>query len=451
MGDLLYRIVFNSEERKTLMEMMDEALANNELHELSLKALELLGDGFHHAEGEQLWIDWKEVGDKVDPNLRDNTLAAVFKLQNWDSKASSIGFKIEEGALIRADIENRDLIVDEYNKSLPDSETPLQIVMQVLNGETKRHIVNLGGKGSYELVNAHESGKGNLFLATGNHPKDGTGTRKMSDSWNRRMQPFTIPSFTQDDWYDRTAQILTGLPIPILERMVPGKWTGDKWQVNDPKAFTETLLMLQTLGMTDAQRVRVPEWQTSLITHWETALPPIEKLAHFYYKWQQLVDRDSPLMKSGKFPGILMEIDDDLVPVEKVTPSTMIGHINEAKVLSPKARPAEQSGGFSLKTNWDIPVQTRKVEAEPIAKNFGSRLVASILDEIERTTLQKGKKELYEQLMEDAKEAGLIGNPPPLAAALHAGDTPAPLVRLSRGPSCTGRSRLIRASGPASR
>ena len=420
MENLLYRIIFNAEEKKTLMQMVDEALAANTLNPISMKALELLGKGFD-KDSTPPKIDWTAVAadEKATSDTVNNALAAVFKLQSWDSKLSNIGFKIEEGAIIKADMDNRDLLVDEVNKSLPDSETPLQIVAQVLNGETKRHSVSMGGKGNYELVNGHESGKGNMVLFTGNMPKDGTGTRQMSDSWNRRIPPYDISDFTVADWQDRTAQILTGMPMLIMHRLTPGSLKKDKWEVNDPKVFTETLLTYSTFGMTEGERLRVKDWQTSMLTHWETVMPQVEKLGEFYHKWEQLVDRDSPLLKGGKFPDIMMEVDDDLMPVEKVTASTMIRHINDAQAMTPQARPAAQSGGFSLKSNWDVPLQMRKLEPEPVSKNFGTRLVASIMEEIERTTLQKGKKGLYKQLMEDAKEAGLIGNPPPLAQALN--------------------------------
>lgn len=428
--NLLYRVVFSTEERKNIMGMVDEALADGSLSEVSMKALDNFGQHVL-TEDNQFRVDWEGLRkdaeipfDKV-----DGILASIFRIEGWDSKSSSIGFKIKDGAIIEADRTNRDLIVDEVNKSLPDSETPLQIVAQVLNGENDRHNVSLGGKGNYELVNGSISGKGNLALFTGNFPKDGTGTREMSDSWNRRLPPLDISEYGELDWHDVTGSMLTGLPICILHEITPPKielvngvpqvkLDQDGQRVLDnPEAFKETLLMLSTLGMTEQEKLRLPEWQTAMITHWETTLPAIKKLASFYYKWEQLVDPDSPLMQQGNLQDILMEVDDPRSPTTKVTPSTMIRHINDAQVIGPEKKSAERSGGFDLSRNWNAPVAVRKTAPEPVSSHFGSRLVALIMEEVDRTTI--GKPHLRAQLMKDAAEAGLVGNPPPLAKALN--------------------------------
>src|SRR5262249_1779621 len=47
----------------------------------------------------------------------------------------------------------------------------------------------------------------------------------------------------------------------------------------------------------------------------------------------------------------------------------------------------------------------------------------AIMDEIYRTSWQAGKKHLYAQLMQDAKEAGLVGNPPAIAKLLNVDPT----------------------------
>ncbi len=420
--NLLYRVVFSTEERRSVMQMIDDALANDELNAMSLKALDALKVHITEEQGAK-HIDWDGIQKDTSIPFEkvDGILASIFRIEGWDSKSNNIGFKINDGALIRADKTNRDLLVDEVNKSLPDSETPLQIVAQVLNGENTRHSVSLGGKGNYELVNGAVSGKANLVLFTGNFPKDGTGTREMSDSWNRRLPPHDIPEFTELDWHDRAASVLTGLPVCILHEITPGKIKKidgeDQRVLDNPEAFTETLLMLSTLGMTEQEKLRVKEWQTAMLTHWETTLPAIKKLASFYYKWGQLVDPDSPLMKQGDLPDILMEVDDARSPTTKVTPSTMIRHINDAQVIGPEKKSAERSGGFDLTRNWNTPVAVRKTEPEPVSTHFGNRLVTSIMEELDRTTV--GKPNLRAQLMEDAKEAGLLGNPPPLATALN--------------------------------
>jgi hypothetical protein len=282
--------------------------------------------------------------------------------------------------------------------------------------------VPIGNIGTYTF----RRGQGCKIICTGNLPKDGVATHMISESFDRRVPAFDIPNFTQEDWADRTAQILTGLPVPILHHMMPGEWKkpagkeGEKeWTIKNPEEFTKLLLSISTLGMTTEEHRQVKEWQISQIPNWKNVLEVSKKLGAFYYKWSQLVDPESELMKSGKFSDILLEIDDPRTPTAKITPSNMITHIYDSLIIGPQKREVGKTGGFDLSRDWSVPTQSNRALKEPVEIKMGERLVNVVMEEIYRNSAQKGKKHLYAQLMEDAKEAGLVGEPPPLAALLN--------------------------------
>ena len=185
------------------------------------------------------------------------------------------------------------------------------------------------------------------------------------------------------------------------------------------RLFTETLYTLSTIGMSDEQQRHIVDWQMSQIGNWKNTLVAAERLGTFYHRWGQLVDPSSQLHKGGKFSDILLEVDNPDDPTSKITPSTMIRHIEEATIIGAEKKDVSQSGGFTLTRNWSQPRQANKTEKEPIELNFGTRIADNIMAEVRRTTLQQGKTNLYTQIMEDANEAGLVGNPPPLASLLN--------------------------------
>ncbi len=420
---LLFKTVFNTEESGSLTKTIDKALAEDKLDPLSIKALKKLGKHASERFG-RLAVDWKGLADddKISHETITSVLDSVKSIEKWDSANLGIGFKVEKGPLVIAHEQGRDIVIDEMDKCKEGSEAPLQLVWQVLNGEIAQHTVTLGSLGDFTF---HRGGTG-LVMLTGNLPKDGKASHLISESFDRRAPRFEIPTFSEGSWTDITAKILTGLPIPLLHEITPGEWkapdvsapTEKKWTVNDSEAFTKKLFELSTLGMNDEDRRKLKEWQLSQIANWENVLDASHKLGEFYHKWGQLVDPDSQLMKTGKFSDIMAEIEDPLSPTLKITPSTMIRHVEAALIPGPKKKPADKSSGFSSSFNWNEPVPIR-TNKEAVEESFGTRMIAAIMDEVYRTSAQAGKKELYTQLMADAKAAGLVGNPPPLAAKLN--------------------------------
>ena len=422
---LLFETVFDVEESKPLTKAIDEALSNNKLDQLCVDALrQNFGKHFSEEDG-RICVDWR--GLVADPEIGTEkireTLELIRSVEGWDAKKLGIGFKTKKGPLVVAHEEGRDLVIDELNKCKPGSETPLQIVWQVLNGEIAEHTVTLGSNGTFTF----KKGQGGLVICTGNLPKDGIGTHLISESFDRRVPGYRIPNFDEQDWQHRICQKMTGLPISTLHRMQKGKWqTVDgeqKWVIDNPEGFTKLLLTLRTLGQSEEQKRNVPDWQMSMIANWQGVLDASERLAGFYFSWSQLVDPESAVLKSGNMSSILMEVDSPENPTSKITPSTMIRNIEDAIEIKPMVKEVNRSGGFDFSRNWNEPLKLNELEKEPAEVKFGDRLSQQIMDEVYRTSAQVGKKQLYAQLRNEAENAGLLGDNPPISAFLNVDPT----------------------------
>jgi hypothetical protein len=407
---LLFETVFDVEASKTLTRSIDEALSKNSLDGVSINALRKFGKHFSE-QGGRMSVDWNGlVNDQsIGTDEIRSTLELIRSVERWDANQMGIGFRTKEGPLVQAHREGRDLIIDEINKGKPGTETPLQIVWQVLNGEIAEHTVKLGSNGDFKF----ERGKSGTVICTGNLPKDGVGTHLISESFDRRVPGFRIANFDQVDWQHRICQKLTGLPVSTLHRMQKGQWKKDGsgkdvWVIDDPDGFTKLLTQLRNLGLSDEERQKIPDWQMSMIANWKGVLNASERLAHFYYNWSQLVNPDSPVFKSS-MPEVLSEIENPDDPTSKVTPSTMIRQIQDAIQIRPPAKPVKDSGGFSTSHDWSAPPPVGGFDKESPESKLGSRLAQIIMDEVQRTSQQVGKEHLYAHLRAHAENAGLVG------------------------------------------
>lgn len=439
---LLFQTVFDTEESRTLTEAIDKRLAEGSLDKLSLNRLKVFGKHFIEEDEGSYRIDWLALSEDQDLGVQDDgqgnktqekkpdelirsVLEFVRTIERLDSKSMGIGFKVKEGPLVQAHREGRDIVIDEINKCKEGSETPLQIVWQVLNGETAEHTVSLGSNGSFTF----RRGQPGLVICTGNLPKDGQATHLISESFDRRVPAFRLPDFDAADWHDIVGSVLTTISFPMLMLLSPGAWkaidptnpsSDKKWELSNPEGFTKKLFEFSTLGMDDEERRRIRDWQMSQLGNWKNVDLVAERLGQFYYDWSQLVDPDSKIFSVNQgLADVLLEIDNPDDPTPKITSSTMIRHIEDALIIGPDKRPASESTGFSDTWDWNNPLKVADNDPENIETEFGTRLVRIIMDEINRVSAQVGKTHLHAQLMALADAAGLIGDPAPLAQLLN--------------------------------
>lgn len=418
---LLFETVFDVEESRPLTKAIDDALTKKKLDDLSVDAIrQNFGKHFSEQDG-RACIDWRGLAEDktIGTEKIRETLELIRSVERWDQNKMGIGFKTKKGPLVLAHEEGRDIVIDELNKCKPGSETPLQIVWQVLNGEIAEHTVTLGSNGTFTF----KQGQGGLVICTGNLPKDGVGTHLISESFDRRVPGYRIANFDEQDWQHRICQKMTGLPISTLHRMQKGSWqnvNGDqKWVIDDPEGFTKLLFTLRTIGLSEEQKRNIPDWQMSMIANWQGVLDASERLSGFYHSWSQLVDPESQALKAGNMADVLMEVDTPENPTSKITPSTMIRHIEDAIQIKPQVKEATRSGGFDLSRNWNEPMKLNELEKEPTEVKFGNRLASAIMDEVYRTSAQVGKKSLYAQLRHEAENAGLLGDNPLISQFLN--------------------------------
>lgn len=417
---LLFETVFDVAESKSLTKAIDEALAKGSLDKLSINALRKFGKHFSEQNG-RMAIDWNGLVSDQDMGADTirSTLELVRTVEHWDANKMGIGFKTKKGPLVAAHEEGRDLVIDEINKGKPGTETPLQIVWQVLNGEIAEHTVTLGGNGTFTF----KRGKEGMIICTGNLPKDGVGTHLISESFDRRVPGYRIANFDETDWQHRICQKLTGLPVSTLHRMQKGSWKKnangkENWVVDDPDGFTKLLTTLRTIGLSEDEKKNIPEWQMSMIANWQGVLNASERLAHFYHNWSQLVDPDSPILKTS-MPDVLAEVENPDDPTSKITPSTMIRQIQDAIQTRPLVKEIKYSGGFSASHDWNTPPMLPSLDREFPEAQLGTRLARIIMDEVERTSEKVGKRQLYHHLRQHAENAGLIGAKPAIPMLLN--------------------------------
>lgn len=377
-----------------------------------------LGDALVEENG-KLAIDWGRThegpvdadGNRLDSReavkvVNDGLIAVAQKEGFGHMAGNALGMATQEGPLIRAWKEGRELVLDEFNRGKEGTTASLHTVLQFLAGEIDQVTVENTLKEKGEEIGQtftfrREDQKLGFFVtATGNSEEDGSDVNELAGSVSSRIVPKFIPVATEEDWQHRICQIMTGLPVSTLYRA-----SEEDWRKN-PDGFRQKLLEWRTLGLSKEQAANVPAMQMKLLQRWEDVVEATEKLAKFYYSWSQVVNPDSPLHSTGSLAQLMEEIDERYNSKIGVDFRKIILHINEALEQRPVATGAEMSQGVDL-DDWSTePVVTEGVE-EDVSLHFGSRLVNVILNHLNATTIELGKRKLHQQLMKLAEDCGL--------------------------------------------
>lgn len=411
MQSLLVETVFDSRRSKDMVDQVDKALAANELNQLSLKELGSLMGGekndtpFLKDENGVLSFDWQGLkNSNIEPEKIREVFNAVKVYQQWNGSLN-VGFEDRPGALIQAAMENRPLVIDEFPRRKPGTEGPLQMVWQVLSGEMDEIVIPLGNLGNFTL----KKGDIPLTMLSGNKVKDGPDVTPISDSLASRLTKVDIPKFNQRDWQHRIEQLIVGLPISTLARLVPGKLVDsdgvETWQPNSEKDFGDSLVDLKKQN----KRV-VPAFQLDMLRNWQDVSLAAAKLAQAYFKTEMLLDPDSEALQKADMFKIKSDVTLPGDMAEKLTPRQPLHHLAEALKMAFEVK--ETSGSRKLNfSNFRKPVL--KPSDEAASKNYGDRLKGVLekwLCDICGVTPEYTKRpELYKQLQKVWKEAGILG------------------------------------------
>lgn len=434
MGDLLWEQVIDyGEDFKTALTSRLRAGG------LSTRSVEILEKNFAEAlvkdsSGKIIDIDWDKTaqprqksGSKDKPVFEsteeavERSLKLIKMVAEYEGiptqAVNNVGVKKVPGIIKRLHDEGREGILDEYTKSIEGSDDSLQTVLQYINGEidevtvTNSMKVN-GREETYAYTLRREDMKPGFFVTmTGNKKSDGFSTHALSRSAYSRIPVYTIENPLPVDWKHRISQILTGLPLSTLYSVF-----SDMAQ-DDPQEFGDMLVEMRLMGLSDAEKARVPAHQITMLRNWQMTNAAVEKLANFYMYWSKIIDPQSDLydpeksQNSGNIENILPEIsaayrDECAIDFRKV-----IQDIGESLKVKPKVKAIDS--GSNLRLNFsavgrqktDLPA----LRPEVMASEFGTRLEDVLLERI--GTMTAGRPHLQEALMKEARERGVVTLP----------------------------------------
>ncbi|HEX2752068.1 MAG TPA: hypothetical protein VHP34_02965 [Alphaproteobacteria bacterium] len=409
MNDLLFEMVLDFGAGDALPKAIDKRLKAGALEDLSVGLLKSLPSKAVSTdkEGNIESIDWaylKTAGaEEVQSAFK--TLTEVSKVEGLDNAGgNALGMNSQFGPLIRAFQENREIVLDEYNKSREGSDNALQTVIQFMIGELRECTVdnplknkdNTSGPSSFTFKR-DDMGAGFFVTFTGNKTEDGTTTRSLNKSVYDRLKPDTLPDPDVIDWQHRICQMMVGLPVSTLYTTFQEE--ADK----DPEAFGEWLMWLRKTKA-QVEGTPVPELQETLLTNWQNVVQSSEKLALFYDRWSGMTDAEKIITNNNA--DLIEEVDEEYTKKEGMSFRRIKQHLEEAIPIRSRMEPVDSPVKLDMKS-WNKPPQlAERVEENP-SLHFGSRLV----EFIERMAYEKsgavGKNRLYTKLLKAMEEYGL--------------------------------------------
>ena len=409
MNDLLFEMVLDFGAGDALPKAIDKRLKAGALEDISVGLLKGLPKGIvsEDKDGNIQSIDWAALKTAGNEEVEQafNTLKKVSTVEGLDNAGgNALGMNSQFGALIRAFQENREIVLDEYNKSREGSDNALQTVIQFMIGELRECTVdnplknkdNTSGPSSFTFKR-DDMGAGFFVTFTGNKTEDGTTTRSLNKSVYDRLKPDTLPDPDVIDWQHRICQMMVGLPVSTLYTTFQEE--ADK----DPEAFGEWLMWLRKTKA-EVEGTPVPELQETLLTNWQNVVQASEKLALFYDRWAGMTDAEKIITNNNA--DLIEEVDEEYTKKEGMSFRRIKQHLEEAIPIRSRMEPVDSPVKLDMKS-WNKPPQlAERVEENP-SLHFGSRLV----EFIERMTYEKsgavGKNRLYTKLQKAMEEYGL--------------------------------------------
>ncbi len=408
MNDLLFEMVLDFGAGEALPKAIDKRLKAGTLEPLSLAILKNIAGATLDDNGNLAGIDWavtKSAGtDVVEETF--NALKKVSTIEGLDNAGgNALGMNSQYGALIRWFEEDREGVLDEYNKSREGSDNALQTVIQFLIGELREVTVdnplknkdNTSGPSSYTFKREN-MGAGFFITFTGNKTEDGITTRSLNKSVYDRLKPDTLPDPNVADWQHRICQMMVGLPVSTLYNVFQER--ADK----DPDGFGEWLMWLRETKA-KIEGVPVPELQHTLLSNWKNVVNSSEKLAKFYDKWAGMTD--AARITSNGNSDLIEEVDDEYSKKEGMSFRRIKQHLEESIPIRSRMEAADTTPSIDFKASWTKQPKLAETVNENPSLNFGTRLV----EYIERMVFEKsgsvGKKRLYDKLTKQMAADGL--------------------------------------------
>ena len=408
MNDLLFEMVLDFGAADALPKAIDKRLKAGSLEDMSVGLLASLPEKAISKDdnGVLKAIDWaylKTAGND-DVQKAFEVLTKVSKIEGLDNAGgNALGMNSQYGALIRAFLENREIVLDEYNKSREGSDNALQTVIQFLIGELRECTVdnplknkdNTSGPSSFTFKR-DDMGTGFFVTFTGNKTEDGSTTRSLNKSVYDRLKPDTLPDPDVIDWQHRICQMMVGMPVSTI-------YSAFQEQADaDPAAFGEWLMWLRETKA-KVEGTPIPELQQTLLANWQDVVSASEKLALFYDRWATLSDAEKITTAA---PDLIEEVDEEYTKKEGMSFRRIKQHLEEAQPIRAKMQPVDSPVKVDFGA-WNKPPKRAETVEENPSLNYGTRLV----EYIERMVYEKsgsvGKNKLYSKLNKAMEEFGL--------------------------------------------
>lgn len=422
-NELLFEMVLDFGRSAALPDAIDKLIEDGKIHKISLGLLKQLPEHMWSVEDGKMKIDWEgvRIGELSESDKDAGTSAKAASQSDNVQKAyailmqvaeveglttasgNTLGMNTQLGALPRAFMEGREIVLDEYNKSKEGSDDKMQMVLQFLIGEVDECTVDNplksknGDSGPGSFTFKREDMKAGFFVTfTGNNKEDGKTTRKLNKSVISRLEPRILPEPDKADWQHRMCQIMTGLPVSTLYR------TFQKSADANPEAFGDFLVYLRTTKA-QVEGKRISDLEETLLRNWQSVNQATDSLAEFYYKWRGMTNIDNI---AGKFPQLMAEIDEDYEDKYVVDFRRLIKDVREAVALRPAAKPLEIMGDIDFK-GWDKAPAREVLPDEDVAIAYGTRLVNIITRKVFEESKNIGKNTLFKELEKVMQDTGL--------------------------------------------
>lgn len=406
MRELLFEMILDFGAADALPDAIDKRLAVGALKDISIGLLKGMPDYVRETADGKISIDWdglKTPGHHVEQAFE--ILSKISKIEGLDNAGgNALGMNSQYGPAIRAFIEGRPIVFDEYNKSREGSDDTLQTYLQFLVGEISTFTApnSLKSKdkssGPDSFTFRREDMKlGHVVILTGNKKEDGMTTRSLNKSVYSRLDPQVMQDPTPEDWQHRLCQIMSGVPVSTLYRVFHDE--ADK----DPEAFGDWLLSLRRMKADLTEKNPIPQHQETLLKNWQALVESTERMGKFYHKWQLLTDADKA---SAQDSALGMEVDEEYSKRTSIDFRKVIKHVEEALPVRPRLTLLGSGHGFSLK-DWSKPPVVKKQEVEDVAAHFGTRLTDLLMRKVFETSGAIGKPRLYSLLKTQMVECGL--------------------------------------------
>lgn len=375
LSELLWETVLDlNVDKKLAFDQINERLESGKLHAASKGMLEAaMGDAY--VDGKLRWEMLGYKGGKKTKEQLSADLEALNRVAQVEhmTGAGEMLFTLKKthGPLIRAAIEGREVIIDEYEKTQRGSEVALYGLMHLLRGgKHGSEFTAHGGPGQEFTFRKDDLPEGFFVTLTGNFTHDGHQSRLLADSEAGRIQAVPIPKTTPEDMQHRICQIMTGVPISTFYYMRPKQWDAN------PSAFAKFLKNMHPAG-----KEGIPADQLAKIDHWQDTLKASALLTQYHTAVRRAVDTNW-LLKQPALANIANEVTAELRKNMGAGDFNFIRNdIRYARSFTPKNTPPGFGEDIDVDGFFNNPISPPQHD-EPIEIQYGNRLVARTLERI---------------------------------------------------------------------